>query len=138
VKTDNQNRPAPSRTIRLLCWFGIYVAAQLPLVPWAYYIDWRLWPLFPMAMEWGFICLVSALVPRSLLEMGGNQYSADIVRYFLWWVAAILPWAAYFTHFTCTLFVRERRSFLILIWILIGIVLLNIASCAYFFHAPPE
>ena len=70
--------------------------------------------------------------------MGGNQYAADILTYFLWWVAAILPWAAYVTHFTCTLFVRERRFFLILVWILIGIVLLNIASCAYFLHAPPE
>jgi len=123
--------------VRLLWWFGIYLAAQLPLIPWALNIDWHLWPLFPMAMEWGFIGLVSWLVPRSVFEAGGNQHAAQILENCVWWVAAILPWATYVTHLICTLCVRKRRSFLILMWILIGIVLLNITSCAYFFHAPP-
>ncbi len=69
--------------------------------------------------------------------MGGNQHAADILINFLWWVAMILPWATYVSHLVCTLCVRKRRSFLILIWILICVVLLNIASCASFFHAPP-
>jgi hypothetical protein len=90
-----------------------------------------------MAMEWGFIGLVSWLVPRSVFDAGGNQHVAQILENFVWWVAAILPWATYVTHLICTLCVRKRRSFLILMWILIGIVLLNIASCAYFFHSPP-
>jgi hypothetical protein len=91
-----------------------------------------------MAMEWGFICLIGWLVPRSLLDVGGNQHAEEILNYCLWLVAAILPWATYVTHLICTLCVRKRRSFLILVWILIGIVLLNIASCAYFLHSPPE
>jgi hypothetical protein len=134
----NELRPTPSRGIRLLWWFGIYFAAQLPLIPWGYHLNWHLWPLFPMAMEWGFIGLVSWLVPRSVFEAGGNQNTAQILQICIWWVAIILPWATYVTHLIWTLCIRTRRSFLILIWILIGIVLLNIASCAYLFHAPPQ
>ena len=124
----------PSIRTRLLCWFGIYFAAQLPLIPWALNINWQAWPLFPMAMEWGLIGLISWLVPRSLFDAGGNQPLENCV----WWVAAIFPWVTYIAHLICTLCVRKRRSFLILMWILIGIVLLNLASCAYFFQAPPE
>jgi hypothetical protein len=133
MNTDNEDRPAPSRGIRLLCWFGIYVAAQLPLIPWMYRFDRTLWPLFPMGMEWGLICLIGALVPRVIWEAGGDQF-----QYCAWWVAAVLPWVTYVVHFVCTLCVRNRRTFLTLVWILIGVVLFNTASCAYFFYAPPE
>ena len=133
------DRPAPNRFIRLLWWFGIYLAAQLPLIPWALNMDWHLWPLFPMAMEWSFVCLVSALMPHMPNNPDGSiTATRQTIENFTWTVAIILPWATYVIHLIWTLCVRRRRSFLILIWILIGIVVLNVASCAYFFHAPPE
>ncbi len=91
-----------------------------------------------MAMEWGFIGVISWLIPTSFLAEGANQSAKEILESCVWWAAVIIPWVTYIAHFICTLCVRERRSFLVLIWILIGIVVLNLGSCAYFFHAPPE
>jgi hypothetical protein len=129
---------SPSFGIRLLWWFGIYFAAQLPLIPWALKMDWRLWPLFPMAMEWGFVCFVGALMPHMPNNPDGSITSTrQAIENCIWTVAIIFPWATYISHFVCTLRVRKRRSFLILMWILGGILISNLASCAYFFHAPP-
>ena len=138
MNTNNQDPPAPPRRIRLLCWFGIYVVAQLPLIPWVYHANAWLWLLFPMGMEYGLLCLVWEIIPRSILDAGGDQHNAQILQGCVGWVTAVLPWVTYVTHLICTLCIRRRRSFLILIWLLAGIVLFNTAGCAYFFHSPPE
>ncbi len=120
----------------MLWWFGIYFVAQLPIIPWTL-AWWQMWLLFPMTMEWGFMGLMGSLIPKSVWQADGNQHAATILYNCAWTVAAILPWATYVTHCICTLCVRQRRSFLILMWILGGILILNLASCAYFIHAPP-
>ncbi len=131
MKIDRRSRPAASRGIRLLLWFGIYFGAQIPLIPWTYKA-WQLWPFFPMTLEWGFGGLVAWLVPRNVWDAGGDR-----LRDCVWWVAAALP-LIYVVHLICTLCVQSRRSFLGFVWILIGILFLNIAGCAYFLHAPPQ
>ena len=135
----NDSRPAPHRVIRLLLWFGIYFAAQLPLIPWGCKIDWHLWPLYPMTMEWSFVSLVTWLMPHMPNNSDGSITSTrQAIETCIWTVGEIFPWATYVVHLICTLCVRKRRSFLILMWILIVIVALNFASCAYFLYAPPQ
>jgi hypothetical protein len=92
-----------------------------------------------MAMEWGFVCFVGALMPHlSNYPDGSITSTRQAIENCIWAVAMIFPWATYISHFVCMLCVRKRRSFLILMWILGGILILNLASCAYFFHAPPK
>jgi cbb3-type cytochrome oxidase subunit 1 len=91
-----------------------------------------------MAMEWGIVCFVGVLTPHMSNNPDGSiTIARQAFENCVWTVAIILPWAAYIIHFILTLCVRQRRSFLILMWILGGILILNLASCAYFFDSPP-
>jgi hypothetical protein len=92
----------PSVGVRLLWWFGIYVAAQLPLA-------------FSSSPFWAFpaglaVLLLSSTAPslNSLLPIG---------------------YVSYFVHLILSLTVRSKNFFRILMVILLVMVSLNLWSC---------
>jgi hypothetical protein len=131
------NSYRPSVGVRLLWWFGIFLAAQLPLIPlilWIHCNSGRIWFVFPMGLEWPFFLLTAWLVPQP----DPTTSFAQNLHYAYRIIMMVFPWAIYAVHLFLSLCIRERRHFLILMWILGAIVLLNLASCACFLYAPPQ
>jgi hypothetical protein len=134
MSADEKNCSAPRRWVRLLIWFGIYAAAQLPFIPWVWPEIERRNPvvlLFPQAMEWGI------LIVSWYLGFDQNKIPVSL-QGLVGWLFVISPWAIYVTHLVLMVWARNRKTFLILIWVFIGIVAFNMASCAMFLHNPPE
>ncbi|MCE0484438.1 MAG: hypothetical protein LV479_09395 [Methylacidiphilales bacterium] len=121
---------SPFFGVRLLWWFGVYVIAQLPLIPWV----WRYpaaWFNFPTGIAWPLFLLTERFIDWT------HRFGSAASEYFVI-ALMVLPWIVYAAHLIFSLYVRKRRTFLILMWILGVIVLFNLGSCAYFIHAPPE
>jgi hypothetical protein len=97
----------------MLSWFGIYFAAQLPLV--AYY---QFVTLFPAG-------LISAYI-SPFLPPPENDYF-PVLRCT---PAVIFGYVFYFVHFFLTLVASRPGAFRILIRILIVAVILNFTGCA--------
>lgn len=100
-------RLEPPAKIRTAWWFGIYFAAQLPLISMiaAFY-------LFPIGLS-------RAFVPASA---GGDNKS-------LMWLFLLGPYVIYLAHFIATLTVRSKKFFQILMVMLIVLVVLNLVGC---------
>jgi len=112
LKTDRPNpKPPyePKLLVRVLFWFGIYFAAQLPLI--AYHADF-VW--FPLGLVGPFVILADKLT-RSEIHLPAWTLNAT--------------YAFYAVHLAASLIVRRRKTFYILVWILIFIVLFNLAGC---------
>ena len=56
----------------------------------------------------------------------------------LWIALMAFPWLFYVAHLGYMMRVQKRRAYLIMMWVLGAVVLLNLRSCADFFHNPPE
>lgn len=100
MNSDQPNPKAPyqpSLHIRLLAWFGIYFAAQLPLIP--YHAD-LVW--FPMGIFGPFVLLADKIT-RTEIALP------------IWTLKA--AYALYTVHLAASLIVRRRKMFRILIWI---------------------
>ena len=126
----------PPLPVRLFWWFGIYIAAQLPLIPLLCLLN-KGWPrlswdwfLFPTGMAWWLFILTSWLgnAIGRVSHTAGEYYVLALM---------VLPWFGYAVHLFYSLRVSKRVTFLILMWILVGIVLFNLGSCASFLHDPP-
>ncbi len=128
---SRQTEPAPRTRNRLLWWFGIYLAAQLPLIPLVLPLRGWMRFLFPTGMAWPLIYLTGGLLAR--IGKVGSAYGEYFVITLM-----IVPWILYAVHLFLSLSVRSRRHFLILLWILGALVLFNLGSCAYFLHEPFE
>jgi hypothetical protein len=100
---------APSVPIRLLCWFGIYFVAQLPLI----YFAFAFW-MFPLG-------LASYIFPL-LGWLGSLQLEKEI--------AATLAYTFYLWHLILSLAVRSKKIFWFLMIVLIIVVCLNFSSCS--------
>jgi len=103
-----EEKPAPSLTVRLAWWFGIYFAGQLPLI---YYIGAICF--FPV----GLGLYLDYFLPAEP-EKGPSSF------------VIFLPYAFYVVHLLFTTFVQSKNAFRILMTILIIIVVLNSVGCA--------
>jgi len=106
---EQLNSYAPSIGVRLLCWFGIYFGAQLPLIFFAF----AFW-MFPM----GLAAYLFSIFPRITVP---NQ--------FINVTACTLAYAFYLIHLTLSLTVRNKRTFIVLMIILIIAVCLTLFGC---------
>jgi len=121
---------SPSFGVRLLWWFGIYVVAQLTLIPWVWPPG-LIWLIFPTGMAW-WLLLMTAPFTEWMHRFGSAVGEYGVIA------LMVLSWIVYVTHLIFSLCVRERRTFHILMWILGAIVLFNLGSCASFIHDPPQ
>jgi hypothetical protein len=127
--------PAPSPGIRLLWWFSIYVAAQLPLIPYVIAGGWErndwVWLLFPQGMEWWLLYSTAWIVNQinQTSQVAGTCFRIALMAF---------PWSLYAVHLFYSLRVRRRRTFLVFMWILGAITLFNLGSCADFLRNPPS
>jgi hypothetical protein len=99
----------PHLVLRLLLWFGLYFGAQLPLIP--YRQDWA-W--FPMGLLGPFVYLANKIT------------GAEIVLP-IWTLRAL--YACYAIHLLASLVVRRGKTFQVLIWILLFVVIFNLGGC---------
>jgi len=99
---------SPTLGVRLLCWFGIYFGAQLPLVFFAF----AFW-MFPLGLATFIFPLLGGL--------GSLQLEKEI--------AATLAYTFYLWHLILSLTIRSKRIFVVLMVVLIIVVCLNLLSC---------
>jgi hypothetical protein len=99
----------PGFAFRLLLWFGIYIGAQLPLIP--YRQDWA-W--FPMGLLGPFVYLANKIT--------GAEIALPM------WTLRVL-YIGYALHLIASLVVRRRKIFQLLIWILFVLVIFNLGGC---------
>ena len=109
-KLDQRYQPSPG--IRLLWWFGIYFAAQLPLVTMAP----AFW-MFPVGLSF----YLAPLVPTAYAD-SSKELIPDLGYIF------------YALHLALSLIFPSRRVFLILMLILTVAVVANLAGCASEMH----
>ena len=100
----------PSLGNRILWWFGIYFAAQLPLIKYiaGFY-------LFPFGL---------AVYYRFLISSGDGQNQG--------WM--LFPYALYVIHLVLSLCWPNPKAFRILMIILVVIVVLNLVGCEMMFR----
>jgi hypothetical protein len=105
-------KPLPSDTVsvrkRLLCWFGIYLGFQLPLI--------MMFPFF-FNYPWG-------LDPYLAFTSGPDKPPFRVFGYFV-----------YLIHLALTMALPDKRAFRVLMIVLIIIVSLNTASCVHMLGA---
>jgi hypothetical protein len=99
----------PSLPLRLLLWFGLYFGAQLPLIP--YRQDWA-W--FPLGLLGPFVYLLNKIT--------GAEIALPM------WTLRVL-YIGYALHLIASLVVRRRKTFQLLIWILLVLVIFNLGGC---------
>jgi hypothetical protein len=101
---QNQQQQTPTLAVRLLWWFGIYLAGSLPITV--------LIPLFPL----GLAAEYAAYAPP-----GWN----DLVMMFL----SFLAYAIYGIHLWLTLRAKTFREFLVLIFSFVFLVFATFMGC---------
>ena len=114
MNTDPKPPYQPGLLVRLLIWFGIYFAAQLPLIP--YHADY-VW--YPFGLVMPFVMLADKLTHS---EIHLPALTLNILYVF------------YAAHLAASLIVRPRRTYYILIWILVFLVIFNLAGCELVQH----
>jgi hypothetical protein len=107
--------PGPHTGVRLLWWFGIYFTAQFPLFP--YRADYS---YFPVGLTFPFLLLADKITGTEILLPA--------------WVRDA-TYGFYILHLAASLVVRSCKAFRILLWILIAVVLFNLAGCEMGQHA---
>ena len=106
---DSPRKLDPPVKIRAALWFGIYFAAQLPLI----------------SMTAGFYLFPTGLF-KVLIPVGTNGISGPGP---LFWFVLFGPYVIYLVHLIATLNVRSKAVFQILLVVLIVLVVLNLAGC---------
>jgi hypothetical protein len=106
--TAPRDKVAPSATVRLAWWFGIYFAAQLPLVTCiaGFY-------LFPLGLA------------RLVVSAGGSGSMPGGIMLFL----VVLPYLFYIVHFLVAMNTRSKATFQILMVVLLVVVIFNLVGC---------
>lgn len=115
------SRFEPSRKIRLAWWFGVYFAAQVPLMPPSQWIQAiRFLPLYPTGFGYAWLKNSSDLT----LRMGP-----------LFLLCLAIPYLVYLLHLGLVLLLPGKRAFMMLMAILIVVVTLNTVSCSDVLHS---
>jgi hypothetical protein len=111
--------PAPGTAVRLAWWFGIYIAAQIPLVVYAFdqqgidAIGYALFEPFYFPLILGFILAPFAnLLPDSYATFTGPCLMIAGYAFYLW-------------HLIQTIKAKNRCRFDLLLLLLVAVVFLN-------------
>jgi predicted small secreted protein len=114
ISTKKPSAPyEPSVGTRLLWWFGIYFAAQLPLI---FFI-----PFF-WAFPLGLATYILFMFPSIESHPRSHPFAIELVY--------TLAYTFYLWHLILSLAVRSKRTFVVLMIILIIVVCLNLSSCS--------